>query len=280
MQRAFKCRRSDYVDPTCHVSAHASSVCCRVLSDISNSLLDLLLAPMCLACDCAIAAGDDARLVCRRCRARLRALPSPTCQRCGAPLLRTGATTGYICNECVRWPAALRFARSACLLWPPADRIVHQLKYGGWRALAAPMAERMRQVMLPVELQTEVSMVVPVPTTAARRRARGYNQAELIARAYARSAGLQCVTGLQRSGRTGSQTALQPLERAANVAGAFQLAQTSPPLTAAHVLLIDDVLTTGATSTECAQALVAGGARCVSVLTFARALDARRLTGS
>jgi predicted amidophosphoribosyltransferase len=70
------------------------------------------------------------------------------------------------------------------------------------------------------------------------------------------------------------------LQRAANVAGAFRLSAGPPPLVGEHVLLIDDVLTTGATVAECATTLVAGGARCVSVLTFARALDARRLIGS
>ncbi|MEX2283496.1 MAG: double zinc ribbon domain-containing protein [Gemmatimonadota bacterium] len=244
-----------------------------------STLLDLVLAPVCLACDDAIAIGDDARLICRRCRSRLRDLPQPACLRCGAPLPRTGAAASAVCNECARWPAALRFARSACLLWPPADRMVHQLKYGGWRALATPMAERMRRIALPEEITTEVRMVVPVPTTAARRRARGYNQAELIAREYARLIRVPCIPVLERTRASDSQTALQPLARAANVASAFQLTATPPRLEGAHLLLIDDVLTTGATAAECALTLVAGGVRAVSVLTFARALDARRLTG-
>jgi ComF family protein len=245
-----------------------------------SAVLDFLLSPMCLACERAIASGDDARLVCRRCRAQLRALPSPACERCGAPLSRTGASRSSTCNECVGWPAALRFARSSCLLWPPADRLVHQLKYGGWRALSGPMAERMNRVLLPRELREEVRIVIPVPTTAARRRARGYNQAELLALGYANAAGLECVPLLERARAAESQISLQPQERAANVAGAFQLSGSASRLENMHVLLIDDVLTTGATSAECAQTLVRGGARCVSVLTFARALDARRLTGS
>ncbi len=156
--------------------------------------------------------------------------------------------------------------------------MVHQLKYGGWRALAEPMAEQMKRVRFPAELDEEVELVVPVPTTAARRRTRGYNQAELLARAYARLRGLDLFDGLQRARAADTQTALQPLERAANVAGAFQMVSQAR-IQGAHVLLIDDVLTTGATTSECARTLVAGGARCVSVLTFARALDARRLIG-
>jgi ComF family protein len=163
---------------------------------------------------------------------------------------------------------------------PPANRIVHQLKYGGWSALAGPMAERMHQIALPREVSEEITLVVPVPTSRVRLRARGYNQAELLAREIARARGLPLFLGLQRSHTADTQTALQPLERAANVAGAFRLAADRPSIEGAHLLLIDDVLTTGATCSECATILVAGGARCVSVLTFARALDARRLTGS
>jgi ComF family protein len=157
---------------------------------------------------------------------------------------------------------------------------VHQLKYNGWRALAGPMAERMSRVTLPQELTEEVRLIVPVPTTRARLRTRGYNQAELLAREFAARHGLQLFLGLQRARAADTQTALQPLERAANVAGAFRLEGGEERIRGAHLLLIDDVLTTGATSAECATTLVAAGARCVSVLTFARALDARRLTGS
>src|SRR5690349_12480257 len=92
-------------------------------------LLDLVLAPICLGCDNIILAGDSARLVCRKCRANLKALPSPSCKRCGAPVLATGRTVGVSCPECAEWPAIITRARAACLLHPPGDRLVHQLKY-------------------------------------------------------------------------------------------------------------------------------------------------------
>lgn len=245
-----------------------------------HALLDLVFAPACLACSSAIATGDAARYVCRRCRALLRALPPPCCERCGASLLRTGRSSTHDCGECAHWPRALRYARSSCLMHPPADAIVHQLKYGGWRVLAEPIAQRLLGIELPEEVHSEVKYVTAVPTTRARRRERGYNQAELVARAYALARGLELIDALERTRALNTQTALQPLERAANVAGAFRLGAAVPSLAGEHVLLIDDVLTTGATVAECATTLVAGGARCVSVLTFARALDARRLIGS
>jgi ComF family protein len=245
-----------------------------------HDLLDLVFAPACLACNAVISPADSARFVCRRCRAQLRALPPPCCERCGASVLRTGRSQSFACGECAHWPASVRYARSGCLLHPPANTIVHQFKYGGWRALAEPMAQRLAGLILPDEVRAEARVVFAVPTTRARRRTRGYNQAELLARAYATAGKLEFVDSLERTRASDTQTALQPLERAANVAGAFRLRDSTPSLKGAHVLLIDDVLTTGATVSECAQTLVAGGARCVSVLTFARALDARRLTGS
>ena len=237
-----------------------------------NALLDLLFAPICLGCDGAIAARDEARLVCRACRARLQAPDPPVCARCGAPARLTGSTAGAVCRECERWPAAIRAARAACLLRPPADRLVHELKYRGWRALSGPMGDAMARVRLP-EDAGEATVVVPVPTTRKRRRRRGYNQAEELARAFAWRTGRRCLPLLVRRGEAGTQTSLQPLERAANVAGAFELADAARPhIVARHLLLVDDVMTTGATAGECAQVLVGQGARCVTVLTFARAL--------
>ncbi|MEO5509130.1 MAG: phosphoribosyltransferase family protein [Longimicrobiales bacterium] len=119
---------------------------------------------------------------------------------------------------------------------------------------------------------------IAVPTTRQRMRERGYNQADLLAQAYAKNTGLTHADWLVRTGARGTQTTLQPAARAANVAGAFALVRGAHEVVRnAHVLLVDDVLTTGATAAECASTLGAAGACCVSILTFARALDARRL---
>jgi predicted amidophosphoribosyltransferase len=111
-------------------------------------------------------------------------------------------------------------------------------------------------------------------------RTRGYNQAELLARDFAHLSGRSLVNALARSvGST--QTTLQPVARGANVAGAFQVVPAhADDLRDAHVILVDDVLTTGATVIECARTLADSGVRCVTALTFARALDARRLVNT
>lgn len=245
---------------------------------ILDALLDLVFAPVCLGCDGAIAAGTP-RLVCARCRTRLRPPPAPACARCGATLLRTGRAAGPQCAECERWPATLRAARSAFLLTDPADRLVHQLKYRGWRALAAPMGELMARVALPADVRAEAGLVVSVPTTRIRLRERGYNQAALLAESFARHTGREHAAALERAGAAGSQTGLQPAARGANVAGAFRVRDGMRRRVAErHVLLVDDVLTTGATAAECGRALVDAEARCISVVTFARAPNVRRLT--
>jgi ComF family protein len=237
-------------------------------------LLDLVFAPVCLGCDNRIAPGDSARLVCRRCRVRLRVPPPPCCARCGAPLRATGRLPRlYGCPECAPWPEALSLARAACLLQPPADRLVHQLKYRGWRALAAPLAQRMATIDWPADVH-EPAVVVPVPTTSRRMRERGYNQAQLLAQQLAAATARNMQPLLRRVSGARTQTTLQPAARAANVAGAFVV---EPPVEGAHILLVDDVLTTGATAVECARVLHDAGACCIRLITFARAFEIREL---
>jgi ComF family protein len=155
---------------------------------------------------------------------------------------------------------------------PVPRALVHALKYRGWEAAAGPMAARMAALEWPAEVRRELSLVVPVPTSRARRRERGYNQAELLAGALAARRGLLHAPWLLRRTRaTATQTALHPGERRANVARAFAVpAGAEEELRGEHVLLVDDVWTTGATALACASALLEAGARVTSVVTFAR----------
>jgi len=181
--------------------------------------------------------------------------------------------------ECRDWPAALTRARHAYALEPPADDLVHALKYEGWGELADPMGAAMaaaaeRGAGDPLTAGgAPRTVVVPVPTTAARLRRRGYNQAELLARRVAALRGLPPVPAIARAGGGGSQTSLAPSERRENVRGAFRPVRSEASLVAgSDVLLVDDVLTTGATASEAALALASMGAASVTLLTYARAL--------
>jgi ComF family protein len=205
----------------------------------------------------------------------LRTPPPPNCDRCGAPLRATGRDPlPFGCPECKAWPEVLSVARTACLLEAPADRLVHQLKYRGWRALAEPLGLRMASVVWPDDVH-EPALVVPVPTTTKRLRERGYNQAQLLAESFARATARSMQPVLQRVAGTRTQTTLQPAARAANVAGAFA---PVADVSGAHLLLVDDVLTTGATAAECARVLADAGACCIRLITFARAFEMRPLT--
>jgi len=122
--------------------------------------------------------------------------------------------------------------------------------------------------------------VVPVPTTRLRVRRRGYNQALLLARSVAERLGLDLVEALLRTRGGATQVALHPSQRRANVRGAFQAREEAfPGLRGVHVLLVDDVLTTGATAVAAATELALAGVSEVTLLTYARALPFLRGTG-
>lgn len=244
---------------------------------LSRGLLDLVLAPECLGCGAAVSTAAAERLVCVTCWSRTRALPVPACARCGSPT-PAGAVPLRDCAVCPMLPPSLRAVRSAFQYEAVSRRLVRALKYGGWRALAAPMAERMAALPLSLEAEEEVRWVVPVPLAAVRLRERGYNQAEELARNLARRRGWSHSPELlERHRPTDRQTALHAAERRANVAGAFRVPiPAERALRGEHLLLVDDVWTTGATALACTEALLAAGARAVSVLTFARALPELR----
>ncbi len=171
-------------------------------------------------------------------------------------------------------PPFVRAVRSAAWLTGrgTASRIVHALKYDGWRLLATGMASEMARLRWPTDVLRERAWLVPVPLTASRARERGFNQAEVLARALAPHWGVPVLPALLRTRMPVSQTRLTPGERVVNVTRAFTVAPAgASDLKGAHCVLVDDVVTTAATLIACAAALVDGGARIVSCATFGRA---------
>lgn len=236
-----------------------------VARELRTAALEFLFPGVCVSCQ-RIAPVSEA-LVCRLCWARISALPDPRCPRCGHP------SRGHECAWCVQLPPYVRAARSVCWAVEPALSIVHALKYDGWERVANGMATRMSRLAWPDDVVGERTAVVPVPLSPARHRERGYNQSERIARAL--SAGWHVPLWddvLVRARNTTTQTRLTPGERRRNVAGAFR---TTPDarvrLRGAHVVVVDDVVTTAATLNACAAALHDGGARIISYVTFGRA---------
>jgi ComF family protein len=168
----------------------------------------------------------------------------------------------------------VRSARSVCWI----DRgsgaeIVHQLKYGAWHSLAESMAARMARMTWPDDVVRERTALIPVPLASSRQRERGFNQSERLADVLASAWRIPVWNDvLMRARSTDTQTRLTPEARRRNVSGAFRAVSAARPrLRGAHVVLVDDVVTTGATLVECASALIDGGARITSFITFGRA---------
>ena len=135
------------------------------------------------------------------------------------------------------------------------------------------MGERMAQRAIPRELEYEGYLIVPIPTTRRRARARGYNQARLLAEIIADRVDTPLIDALERRQEGSTQVGLHPAERRANVKRAFSVrVDVRATLTGARVLLVDDVLTTGSTAMEAARPLVQAGVTQVFLSTFARAL--------
>jgi ComF family protein len=154
----------------------------------------------------------------------------------------------------------------------PASSIVHALKYEGWAAVASEIAERMSRLWWPHDVVDERAALIPIPLASARKRQRGYNQSALIAHGIARRWRIPVWEDVVvRSRETSSQTRLTPEQRLDNVAGSFRIDRRPEELTGAHLIVVDDVVTTAATLNTCATVLYEAGARIISYVTFGRA---------
>ena len=150
-------------------------------------------------------------------------------------------------------------------------RILHQLKYGGRKELGAVMGRCMAAELLPTGFFEDVDVVIPVPLHPRKQRARGYNQSEWIARGIAAVTGIPIDTeSILRKKNTETQTRKSVFERRDNVEGIFEL-QHPETLAGKHILIVDDVLTTGSTTLACASCLVNVEGIRISILTLATA---------
>jgi ComF family protein len=235
----------------------------------ATAALDLLYPSPCVVCDTALGAGRRHPL-CRECWTSIERIEAPLCETCGRPLPSfEGAVTAAPprCPACASAPPAFDYARAAGAYAGPLREALHAFKFGGKRALARPLGDLVLEQCGGL-LGPHVDALVAVPLTRARERERGFNQATLLAAHLAAASGVpHKPRWLARRLGTRPQTELTADERRANVAGAFR---ASPHVAGAHVLLVDDILTTGATAGECARTLRAAGARAVGVVAVAR----------
>jgi predicted amidophosphoribosyltransferase len=227
-----------------------------MLRRLADELLALLVPPACLACRRPLTRAGDP--LCPSCRRALPWLPEPRCPRCGLPAP---------CRPCPAGGAPFAEAWAPLAHDGPARSLVAALKFRGRLQVADLMAAQI-VAAAPTGLLAAPAALVPVPAHPARRRARGFDQAERLARSLSGRTGLPALTALRRSKPAPRQVGAS---RAARLApGRLGVAAAGPA--PARAVLVDDVHTTGATLRACAAALRAAGAERVACVTYARAL--------
>lgn len=208
---------------------------------------------------------------CADCFRSAQRIVYPCCRRCGVPLDSEAAGgRDIVCTNCSAHPPVWRSARAAFLYDDWSRRLILPLKYSDHTENAAVLARQM--IIAGYDILSETTVVVPVPLYRARLRRRKYNQAALLARHIASDRHLRCVVdGLKRVRSTHALARLSPAERRNEMKHAVVMSEKRiGALYGESVLLVDDVLTTGATATACVTALLNAGAKNVDILVAAR----------
>jgi ComF family protein len=232
---------------------------------------DVGLPPLCGACREAVASTG----LCAACWSKLSFIAPPYCERLGIPFPYDPGP-GVLSMEAIADPPAYQRARAAVRYDDVARSLVHALKYGDRLDLAPTVGRWMANAGQ--ELTREADAIVPVPLHWRRQWARRFNQSALLAEIISRATGVPVAhSALKRVKATPQQVGLSQSERALNVQGAFRVpAESKSTIAGQKLVLVDDVLTSGATVDACARALLRAGAASVDVLVFARVVAAVR----
>ncbi|MEI6560570.1 MAG: ComF family protein [Verrucomicrobiota bacterium] len=232
-----------------------------------GALLDLLYPPHCAICLCKTHTGEH---LCPACRKDAPAIRAPFCATCSEPFF--GRIDGaFLCPNCRE-----RRLRFTCAVSRHPSRgavrtLIHRFKYSGKVYLRNVLTDWLAETLEDSRLQfPPCDRLVPVPLHPTRERERGFNQALLLAEGLARRSAIPLADCLKRTRYTTTQTIFDREARMENLRGAFQMRQNAD-VRNLHLLLIDDVFTTGSTVDECARVLRDAGAASVRVATVARA---------
>jgi ComF family protein len=242
--------------------------CHGVVSHAARVALDIALPTLCVACREPVA-GEG---VCPECWSKLAFIERPYCPRLGIPFVYDPGPD-MLSMEAIANPPAYRRARAAVRYDEVAKVLVHALKYQDRTDLAPTMGRWMARAGR--DLLNEADVLIPVPLHWRRGWSRRYNQSGALARIIARYSGVPVAPdALRRVRPTQQQVGLSRTDRARNVQGAFKVAaDRTAEIRGRRVILIDDVLTSGATVDACARAMLRAKAAQVDVLVFARVVD-------
>jgi competence protein ComFC len=235
--------------------------------DALGAFISLLYPPVCSICSVSISADE---YLCDECHAKVPRIIPPFCAKCSEPF--SGSITGpFTCANCAHqrlyFDAAVAVYRSRGIV----RRLVHDFKYGRQIHLRHLIARWLCAAMDDSRVQgRSFDIILPVPLHPARARQRGFNQAALLAELLAARISMKVKPVLERIRYTTTQTAFDRAERMENLHNAFRLRKNAD-VRGLRVLLIDDVLTTGSTLSECARILKRAGAVSVHAVTAARA---------
>lgn len=226
---------------------------------VTRAALDVLYPVHCPVCR--ISLGPGGPRICSDCWSSLDVIEAAHCRRCGCP----GEFAGPTCPNCKDKSFYFSRLRSLAPFSEDMQHLIHGIKYQNRTSLAEILGRRLGQLL---EGEMAVDLVVPVPLHASRKRERGYNQSALLGTFVAAVLGVPLAgRHLRRDRATPSQTSLDLDHRATNVAGAFEVHRPAG-IRNQRLLLVDDVVTTGATANACADALLNAGAGeiCVAAL--------------
>ena len=234
-----------------------------------QAAIETVYPPTCIGCG---GATGEAHALCSRCWAGLKFIERPYCERLGTPFA-VDLGVPLLSPAAIADPPVFERARAVARYDDVARKLVHRLKYGDRLELARALGTMMARAG--TELLADTDVIVPVPLHRRRLWRRRFNQAMALANTVARRSGVACDPFLlARVKATAPQVGLTKAQRGENLQGAFRVpAEAKPRLKGRRVLLVDDVLTTGATANAASRALLRGGAKAVDVLAFARVVQ-------
>jgi len=222
------------------------------VKDLVTGILNFIYPPQCLVCSRELESG----LVCQGCISDLDSWQQRICPACGWPVDED--KPAHACNQNL----SLSRVRALGPYATPLKEMIHHLKYGNKRSLAKILGAKMGVLLNSDPILKQADYLVPVPLHPARKRDRGYNQSELLARQISRFSGMAMLDCLRRKKNTKSQATLSIEERLLNVQDAF-IAKPGFDLKDKRIVLIDDVSTSGATLDAAGRALIGAGTACV-----------------